>query len=111
MSPVKQIVKASITSLWWSRAEFVPTAGISCTLSWEQDRPSSPRGAPLAPWGWGGPMGSGETPCGKTDLFLVSTLLPPQDSLLCLQTCPMGSSGMENASPKRTVHPQAPSSK
>ena len=49
MSLVKQIVKASITSLWRSRAEFIPTASISCTLSREQDRPSPPQGAPLPP--------------------------------------------------------------
>lgn len=62
MSLVKQIVKASITSLWQSLAEFIPTASISCTLSCEWDQPSPLRcslalalpslpGDGAAPWG------------------------------------------------------------
>lgn len=49
MSPVKQIVKASITSLWRNRAEFVPTASASCTFSRERNQPSPPQGAPRPP--------------------------------------------------------------
>lgn len=39
MSLLKQIVKASIASLWPSRAAFTPTASISCALSCEREQP------------------------------------------------------------------------
>lgn len=112
MSLVKQIVKASITSLWRSRTEFVPTAKVSCTLS-------SRAGPALVPAGCfpvlvlPSPHGDGAAPWGAVKhhperQIGVSTLSPPQDAPLCLQTCPMGSSGMEKASPK--MHGPSPGS-
>lgn len=81
MSPVKQIVKASITSLWRSRAEFVPTARDSCTLSCEWDRPTSQRGSPLpqcSPQRWGNSMVSCETPSRKTKWLLSAPYYLPK---------------------------------
>lgn len=78
MSPVKHIVKASITSLWRSWAEFVPTAGISCTPSHQRGRPSPLQGTPLAPRRWGNPVGSCETPSRRTKPFLSAPCFLPK---------------------------------
>ena len=100
MSPVKQIVKASITSLWQSRAEVVPTAGISRTLSPEWDLPSPPQGASLAPRRRGSPVGSCEAPSGKTDWFLSAPCYLPSALPSVCKPAPQGAQGWRKPPPK-----------